>query len=99
MVMLHSLLPNKIYLPTKLQVMSLIVLDVRPGPNSKCKNEQMAMTPELGFVALHVYLIRSIYLQMFLLITLLLPKLCPGQKIKGFYFMFRTIFFFKKGDN
>jgi hypothetical protein len=50
--------------------------------SSKCKNEQRAITLKsskvgLSFFLLHIYLMRSIYIQSFMFIPLLVSDLCP----------------------
>jgi hypothetical protein len=70
-----ALLYNEIYLPTIFMLVSLIVLELCPGQSSKCKNKQRAIIKNkarqsYGFYAVHTYSIRSIYLQSFMLIPI-----------------------------
>jgi hypothetical protein len=60
---------------------SLIVSELCPRQSSKCKYEQRVITLKLGkaalqYCALHIYPMRSIYLQSVLFISIIL---CPGQ--------------------
>jgi hypothetical protein len=62
----------------------LMVSELCPGQSSKCKNEQRAKTTKFGkrssiSCALHIYPLRSIYLQSFMLIFLVVLELFPGQ--------------------
>jgi hypothetical protein len=68
-------------------LISLTVSEICPRQSSKCTNEQRAITPklskaELCVFALHFYLMRSIYLQSFMLISLIVSELCPRQSSK-----------------
>jgi hypothetical protein len=69
-------------------LISLIISEKCSGQSSKCQNEQRALTPKLGKTecygscALQTYSIRYIYLQSFMLITLIFLELCPGQSSK-----------------
>jgi hypothetical protein len=62
----------------------LIVLELCPGQSTKCKNKQRAIIQRLGKAELlflcTVHSIRSINLQSFMLIPLVVSKVCPGQE-------------------
>jgi hypothetical protein len=65
-------------------LISLIVLEVCPGWSSKCKNKQRAIITKkarqsYGFWALHIYSMRSIYLQSFMLISFVVLDLFTRQ--------------------
>jgi hypothetical protein len=72
-------------LPTKFHVdiSYNVVLELCPGQSSKYKNEQRDITPKLD-KALHIYPIRSIYLQSFMLTSLIhvVLELCHQQSSK-----------------
>jgi hypothetical protein len=77
---------NEIYLPTKIHVnisysLKLMSqtkfkwLECTKGNNSKKLERQ-----SYGSSALHIYPMRSMYIQSFMLIPLVVSELCPGQE-------------------
>jgi hypothetical protein len=64
----------------------LIVLELFTGQSSKCKNKQRAIIQKLGKAELwsfsNAHLLNEIYLQSFMLISLIVLELFTGQSSK-----------------
>jgi hypothetical protein len=81
---LHTYSMRSIFLQS-FMLLPHIVLESCPGQSSKCKNKQRAIIQKLGKAELQflctAYLLNgSIYLQSFMLIPIVVSKLCSGQE-------------------